>query len=79
MGDLPVAANDKFTTFVPHLLQVVAQQLVKFGFAGQLFRVAGLCLGREQAAHAEILVIGLDIAPLHVEVGEAQPGHDCLG
>ena len=76
---MPVTANDEFPALVAHFLQVRRQQFIELVLARQLLRIAGLCIGGQQAAYAEVLIVGLDIAAFHVEIGEAQSGHDGLG
>ena len=76
---VPITAYDEFPALVAHFLQVRRQQFIEFVLARQLLRVTWLCIGGQQAAYAEVLIVGLDIAAFHVEIGEAQSGHDGLG
>ena len=76
MCQLPVATDDEFAPLVANFLQVRAQQRVKLVLAYLDIGIAVCDLGRQQAGHAQVLVVRLDVAPFHVEVGKAQPRHD---
>ena len=76
---LPVAADDEFAALVAHFLQVIAEHLEELGLARLLFGIARIGGGSQETSDAQILVICLDVAPLHIEIGEAQSGHDGLG
>ena len=52
---------------------------IAWGTLALLLLLAGVCHWCQQTTHAQVLVIRLDVAPLHVEIREAKAGHDGFG
>ncbi len=58
---------------------MTAKEVIELVLALLGFVIIVVCYGRQQAAHGQIVVVSLDVAALHIEIGETQARHDGLG